>query len=467
MIKISLIFFFFIQILSYEKTSFKLYIKGIPNKISVKSRDIDCINCIFYRLKIKDDENITMSIPRLYNSSGSIIYGTDVTTLVSWKKDFSTLSVWPDLKIMYPYDQWTPYKLYSVIGFTIDNDDKYYLLDQGKIIYENNTVEINTSKVVVVGKNGREKDIIYNFNGEEYTNSLLIDITVDHEGKYIYVVDSGNLLNNRSQPGIIVINTDTKSITKVLHNHTSFKSNENNLSDNSNINPKDYFSKSIGVNTIQISCNDETLYYSSQKSKNIYSVSTKNIIKAIKLYEEDKDINILKNIEVNTANQNFLNQDFVLSSKNNVFMINNQSKNVEVSFYLDNDLSHFNYKINSKINCSQATNPSSIDITNGNIYLLEYDTDENNENKYNIYKAELEKDELGNNIGCTVFIFKAYGAVIFLFVWFFIILCVTVLLIIVNGWNKIENSNIQREREKEEEINELNRQLNEGNDNNK
>ena len=44
---------------------------------------------------------------------------------------------------------------------------------------------------------------------------------------------------------------------------------------------KDFFNNAIGVNNIQISCNDETIYYSSLKSNKIYSVSTKDILDEI------------------------------------------------------------------------------------------------------------------------------------------------------------------------------------------
>lgn len=467
MLKINLIFFLLIKIFSYAKTTFKQYAE-ISN-IILTNADNECKFCSLYRFKIKEKENITFSTPRLYNSSGSIVYGPKFTTLVTWKQNENEgkLKVWPDHYIMhYPEnDRKSNYKLYSIMGFTID-DDKFYLLDQGKINYENNTVEIKTPKVVIMDpKKERKDDIIYQFNESEYTNSLLTDITVDHDGKYIYIVDSGNLLNKQSVPGIIVINLEDGEINKVLHNHSSFKSEEYLNLENIKITPEEYFSKAVGVNTIQISCDDETLYYSSQKSKNIYSVSTKDIHNAIKKYKDSKNINDLKDIEVNKANQNFLNQDLVLSSKNNVYMINKQSHSVELSYYLDDDLAHFNYNLNSKIVYNETINPISLDLYNGHAYLLENVINNNYGNyTYKIYIAELEKDELDNNVGCTVFVFKLYGSLIFLFILFLMILGITILIIIVNSGNKLEKSHMLKEMEKEENINELNRELNEKKD---
>ena len=46
-----------------------------------------------------------------------------------------------------------------------------------------------------------------------------------------------------------------------------------------------YFGEVTRVNSIQISCNDETIYYSSTKSNYIYSAYTKDILKAIENFE--------------------------------------------------------------------------------------------------------------------------------------------------------------------------------------
>ncbi len=106
--------------------------------------------------------------------------------------------------------------------------------------------------------------------------------------------------------------------------------------------------------------------------------------------------------------------------------------------------------------------PLSLDINGGTLYLLDANTNYNDGKiGYSIYTAKLNTDELDNNVRCTVFIFKIYGSVIFLFIWVFIILAIAVVLVIANSGNKIEQSNLRKEREKQEEINELNNGLNE------
>ena len=145
-------------------------------------------------------------------------------------------------------------------------------------------------------------------------------------------------------------------------------------------------------------------------------------------------------------------------------MINSESKSdVEVSFNPEKDLSRYdqerNSQIKSKVNSFRL--PLSLDINGGTLYLLDVNTTDDGKIVYSIYTAKLKTDELDNNVGCTVFIFKIYGSVIFLFIWVFIILAIAVVLVIANSGNKIEQSNLRKEREKQEEINELNNGLNE------
>ena len=106
--------------------------------------------------------------------------------------------------------------------------------------------------------------------------------------------------------------------------------------------------------------------------------------------------------------------------------------------------------------------PLSLDINGGTLYLLDANTNYNDGKiGYSIYTAKLKTDELDNNVRCTVFIFKIYGSVNFLVIWFFIIFVIAIILVIANSGNKIEQSNLRKEREKQEEINELNKTLNE------
>ena len=444
MFRIILIIFLFFEIISYDKASFEVY----KHSLSI------CKECIPYRLKISPDENIVISIPSLYNSSSNSRIGNE--------KNFTLAKIENDEFVSLLEN----YNLYSVMGYYIDKDNKYYILDQGKISENGYKVDKDTPKLILYNPNDG-KIVEYKFEGIDLNNSILTDVIVDHEGKYAYITDSGNLdlMNEKSNSGIIVLSLDSRKVYKILNNHSSFKPDGNITLQNSLTNNQvyDFISNFVGVNSIQISCNDKTIFYSSSRSNNIYSVSTKDILKAIEKYDKSQNSNDLNNIKVNSANKKFLSENFIISSKNNLFMANFETKNIDVSFYLDGDLSYFNSDLNSKIKTkdNQINLPYSLDINDGNLYLLT----NNFSNDYKlqnctIYKAELKKDELNNNIGCSVFIFKLYGGVIFLLIWFFIILFIVILLIIINSGTKLEQSNLMKEIAEAAEINELNRELN-------
>ena len=73
------------------------------------------------------------------------------------------------------------------------------------------------------------------------------------------------------------------------------------------------------------------------------------ILKAIEKYDKSHNINDLNDIIVNSANKNFKSENFIISSKNNIFMTNSESNNIDITFYLDNDLSSFNSNLNFDI----------------------------------------------------------------------------------------------------------------------
>ena len=435
MFKFFLIISLFLKIFSYNNTPLQLF---PPLKFKIK-------NFTPYRLKFSSGGNISLSIPNLYNSSGSRINNSYDNSFILFDKERNNITSLLDNFIFN-----------SVMGYTLDKNDIYYILDQGKIFY-NSTVEKNTPKLIIYNANSGKITNI-SFEGVNFNNNILTDIAVDHRGKYAYIIDSGNLIDDNSIPGIIVLNLeDKKKIYKILNNHKSFK--DFDIPKSRKIN--DIFDI-IGINNIQISCNDETIYYSSSKKNISYSISTSDILKAIKKFENSKDDNNLNSITVNSVVTNFKSENFILSSKGNIFMINSDSKNIEVSFNINDDLSSINFELNSIINSNDSIKINklcSLDIYDGKLYLLV--NDKNGKNLPNIYYAELKKDELNSNIGCTVFFFKADIFVIILFALFLIILVISIILIIEKNGSKLEKSNLIQQKEKEEAINELNRELNE------
>ena len=199
--KFFLIISLFIKIYSYNKTSLQYNFS-----LEFKNR-----NFIPYRLKFSAGNNISLSIPNLYDSKGlRIKNGIGRSFLLFDNKGKEITSFLKD------------YTINSVMGYTL-NKDKYYILDQGKI-FENKTIEKNSPKIIVCNTNGQDVKN-YSFEGIPLENHILTDIAVDHHGKYAYIIDSGNLkLGNVYEPGIIVVDllSDKKKFYKVLNNHKSF-----------------------------------------------------------------------------------------------------------------------------------------------------------------------------------------------------------------------------------------------------
>ena len=449
MYKILLIFLSFAKLTCSDNPKFHIF-KEIDIPTSVQT-------FLPYRFQFNSDGDLLMSFPRVHNDNSEPKDDID-TSLMLLKTKENKLDIYR-LGI----------DIYSVMGFTIDKNDKFYLLDQGFIL-QNGMIAENTFPRLITQK--KDNVEIYNFTGINLRYSLLTDVVVDHEEKYAYIIDGGNLKCDESSPGIIVLNFGSKKSYKILNNHKSFEKNEKKKGINSNFNDAlsnkeiyDYFKKGTGVNSIQISCDDETIYYSSIKSKILYSVSTKDISDAIDKYENSKNIKDLNEIDVKEINLEFISYYTLISSKNNIFAINGEANAVELSLTIDGDLTNYRKGDNQKIDYQKLIgidySPVSIDVYNGKLYLLFTDKVEGENIKLKIYEAELNKDEFNNIVGCTIFIFKLYGGIIFLFCFFFIILCIAIMIIIANGGQKLEISNLKKEMEKEAEINELNRQLNE------
>ena len=253
-----------------------------------------------------------------------------------------------------------------------------------------------------------------------------------------------------------------------------------------------YFTNITGLNNIQITCDGEMLFFSSLKSKMLYTVSTKDISNAINNYIKTKKENYLNNIKINIVNKNLISQSFLLTSKNNIFMTNVDNGSIRISYAFDqNNLIKHNFNDFSEFKPDKiiVNWPSSVDIYNGILYLLdnnyhnrnkkENDTnktyynnelnDEGDEEKnetvilHAIYTANITKDEYSYKAGCSVYVFKINLFAIFILSWFGVILIIVIfLMIIVNKdtSNKKKNKQIQDENN----VNELNKRLNEQNE---
>lgn len=161
--------------------------------------------------------------------------------------------------------------LQSVMGYEIDECNRMWILDQGKIAY-------------APSKPGSQKLIIWDLNSNKmidciripdkiasYRTSFLNDIVVDNKNGFAYITDSGNgWPNHPIVGGIIVYNMKTKTFRRVLDQNFSTQDFPNFQFDIDNrpVNNK------FGVDGIAMSADRSTLYYSPLTGRNLYAIDT-------------------------------------------------------------------------------------------------------------------------------------------------------------------------------------------------
>ena len=498
--------YFFLIIINFliEKNSNQKTLKVFEDWddyiISIEGMFYKCPECIPYKIR-SNNGTISLSLPRIYN----YLYIKEtavISTFISLRTEIDNDHYW----VTWPFEQYVAakeshrdfqYRIFSVMGFDIDSSQNYYLLDQGIILKENNTIMQNTSKLVVFNKNGKLLNLYY-FNYTDFTTSFLTDIVVDQKKKYAFITDSGILLNDKSIPRIIVIDLKEKKFYRILNNNTNFMPDENISIEFSENEIYNYFTNITGLNNIQITCDGKMIMFSSLKSKMIFRVYIKDINKAIQKYKKTENEEYLDNIPITVVNKGIIAQSFYISSKNNIYMTNGEKGTIQALYSLDEDIKNYNFKDFSEIQSNKfiVNWPSSIDVDNGKLYLLDnhyynrYSSNkDNNTNKLNInnyiggndgknesdnetetvgkyviYEAKLEVDESSSKIGCSTYKLKFNLYNILIFFWFFIIFAVIIFVMIAkNEKKKNEKTNEENEEndENKENVKELNRRLNE------
>ena len=488
--KIFSIIFFIVSSILGQKI-LKVFEEWDEYIISIDGLNYRCPQCIPYKIK-SNNGTISLSIPRIYDNN-NIKNTTANVTFIALRteiKDDHYWVAWPFEKYVFANNNFRDfqYRIFSVMGFEIDSSENYYLLDQGIILQENHTIMENTTKLVIFSNSGALLKVYY-FNETDFTTSLLTDIVVDQSKNYAYITDSGNLLNNQSIPRIIVIDLKKEKVYKILNNHILFKPDENISMTYSENKIYNYFTEITGLNTIQISCDGEMILFSSLKSKSLYCVYIKDIKKAIENYEKTKKKEYLNNIDITKVDKGIISQSFFISSKNNLFMTNGKLGSIQSLYSLDKDLNNFNFKDYSQLYGEKfiLNWPSSIDIDKGKLYLLDnhyYNRNSNEKNNTNItfldaddtknntknetvkyfaiYVTELSKDELSYKNGCSSYIFKFNIYSCTLFICFFIAFIIIISIMIIKKEQKEDKNSCNIHDEEEENINELNRRLNDG-----
>ena len=230
-IKKNNLLFILISLLIYSSAIKQLKVRDTWKKliISINGNMHECSDCTPYKFKVSYNNTFTMCIPRIYNYE-KIQETNAVATFISLNTEFEDDHYWvpfPEENVVaFDKEDYKIFRIFSVMGYDIDDSENYYLLDQGVIIPENNTIMENTTKLVICNKNRIIKKTYY-FNYSDFNTSLLTDIAIDHNKKYAYILDSGILLNSQSIPRLIVLDLEKNKIYRILNNNKQFKEEEN------------------------------------------------------------------------------------------------------------------------------------------------------------------------------------------------------------------------------------------------
>jgi sugar lactone lactonase YvrE len=179
--------------------------------------------------------------------------------------------------------------LQSVLGYEIDEQNRMWLLDQGKIAYS-------------PSPEGSQKLVIWDLNTNSlidsvkipneiapYRTSLLNDLVVDNKNSFVYITDSGNgWPDHPVVGGIIIYNMKTKAFRRVLDQH--FSTQDFPGFKFSIMGEPVYKDKplKIGSDGIALSADRSALYYCPVTGRNLYAINTK-LLRNFNMSLEDID----------------------------------------------------------------------------------------------------------------------------------------------------------------------------------
>ncbi|MZQ87127.1 hypothetical protein GQF01_33940 [Paenibacillus sp. 5J-6] len=165
--------------------------------------------------------------------------------------------------------------LQSVLGYEIDEYNRMWLLDQGKIAYEPSPE--GSQKLVIwdLNRNSLIDSIVIPDEIAPYRTSFLNDLVVDNKNGFVYLTDSGcGHPDHPLRGGIIVYNMKTKSFRRVLDRQFSTQ----DFPDfHFQIDYKPVFKNQalrIGADGIALSADRSTLYYCQVTGRNLYAIHT-------------------------------------------------------------------------------------------------------------------------------------------------------------------------------------------------
>jgi sugar lactone lactonase YvrE len=166
--------------------------------------------------------------------------------------------------------------LQSVLGYEIDENNRMWILDQGKIAYEPSPE--GSQKLIIwdLNTNRMLNRIIIPNEIAPYQTSFLNDLVVDNKNGFVYITDSGNGGGWGSEVvgGIIVYNMKTKQLRRVLTQHYSTQDFPGFRFEIDNQPVFRNRSMRLGSDGIALSADRSILYYCPVTGRNLYAVST-------------------------------------------------------------------------------------------------------------------------------------------------------------------------------------------------
>ncbi len=217
-------------------------------------------------IKVDRDLNYYVSVPRW-------AYGIPATmNRIVMRDGKPILDAFPSWEWNQPGDVRV---LQSVLGYEIDELNRMWLLDQGKIAY--NTSPEGSQKLVILDLNTNTLLDSIPITNEiaPYRTSFLNDVVVDNKNGFAYITDSGcGWPDHPLRGGIIVYNMKTKSFRRVLDRQVSTQ----DFPDfEFAIDLKPVFRDKplrIGADGIALSADRSTLYWCQVTGRNLYAIDT-------------------------------------------------------------------------------------------------------------------------------------------------------------------------------------------------
>ncbi|MCC9022094.1 major royal jelly family protein [Bacillus nakamurai] len=165
--------------------------------------------------------------------------------------------------------------LQSVLGYEIDEYNRMWILDQGKIAYE--TSPEGSQKLVIIDLDRNQLIDSIQIPNEiaNYRTSFLNDVVVDNKNGFAYITDSGNgWPDHPLDGGIIVFNIRTRTFRRVLDRHFS---TQDFPGFHFEIDNRPVFTNKpikIGADGIALSAERKVLYYCQVTGRNLYAIDT-------------------------------------------------------------------------------------------------------------------------------------------------------------------------------------------------